>query len=51
GTIEAVSVINSKAFAVGVQWHPEYWARTDTNSRRLFEAFGDAVRDYAKAKL
>ncbi|MEL6201093.1 MAG: gamma-glutamyl-gamma-aminobutyrate hydrolase family protein [Pseudomonadota bacterium] len=51
GTIEAVSVINSKAFAVGVQWHPEYWARTDTHSRRLFEAFGDAVRDYAKAKL
>jgi putative glutamine amidotransferase len=49
GTIEAVSVIGAKGFAVGVQWHPEYWAETDTPSRALFEAFGDAVRDYASA--
>jgi putative glutamine amidotransferase len=46
GTIEAVSVIDAKAFAVGVQWHPEYWAESDTPSRQLFEAFGDAVRLY-----
>ena len=51
GTIEAVSVIDAKAFAVGVQWHPEYWAETDRPSRQLFEAFGAAVRDYAGAKL
>ena len=44
GTIEAVSVIDAKGFAVGVQWHPEYWASTDDTSRQLFEAFGDAVR-------
>lgn len=50
GTIEAVSVIDAKNFAVGVQWHPEYWAETDTPSRALFEAFGDAVRDYAAGK-
>jgi len=50
GTIEAVSVIDAKAFAVGVQWHPEYWAETDAPSRQLFEAFGDAVRDYAARK-
>ncbi|MGO4437005.1 gamma-glutamyl-gamma-aminobutyrate hydrolase family protein [Rhizobium sp. RAF56] len=50
GTIEGVSVIDAKAFAVGVQWHPEYWAETDSPSRRLFEAFGDAVRDYAAGK-
>ncbi|MGV8936449.1 MAG: gamma-glutamyl-gamma-aminobutyrate hydrolase family protein [Allorhizobium sp.] len=49
GTIEAVSVIDSRAFAVGVQWHPEYWAETDAPSRALFEAFGDAVRAYAHA--
>lgn len=49
GTIEAVSVIDARAFAVGVQWHPEYWAESDTPSRQLFEAFGDAVRDYAKS--
>jgi putative glutamine amidotransferase len=50
GTIEAVSVINAKNFAIGVQWHPEYWAKTDTPSRQIFEAFGDAVRAYAGAK-
>ncbi len=48
GTIEAVSVIDAKGFAVGVQWHPEYWAETDAPSRALFEAFGDAVRSYAR---
>ncbi|MCA0255328.1 MAG: gamma-glutamyl-gamma-aminobutyrate hydrolase family protein [Proteobacteria bacterium] len=49
GTIEAVSVIGAKNFACGVQWHPEYWAETDGPSRKLFEAFGDAVRAYAAA--
>jgi putative glutamine amidotransferase len=51
GTVEAVSVIDAKAFAVGVQWHPEYWAETDIPSNRLFTAFGDAVRDYAVGKV
>jgi putative glutamine amidotransferase len=50
GTIEAVSVIGAKAFAVGVQWHPEYWVGRDGPSTRLFQAFGDAVRAYAAAK-
>lgn len=50
GTIEAVSVIDARAFAVGVQWHPEYWAETDTSSNELFTAFGDAVRAYAADK-
>lgn len=44
GTIEAVSVIGAKDFAVGVQWHPEYWAAKDRASAQIFEAFGDAVR-------
>jgi putative glutamine amidotransferase len=47
GTIEAVSVIDAKNFAVGVQWHPEYWVESDATSARLFKAFGEAVRDYA----
>ncbi|MVA95908.1 gamma-glutamyl-gamma-aminobutyrate hydrolase family protein [Nitratireductor sp. CAU 1489] len=47
GTIEAVSVLDAKAFAVGVQWHPEYWVETDGASRRIFQAFGSAVRDHA----
>ncbi len=44
GTIEAVRVRESAAFALGVQWHPEYWVRTDRPSELLFAAFGDAVR-------
>jgi putative glutamine amidotransferase len=50
GTIEAVSVIDAKGFAVGVQWHPEYWAETDAPSRALFEAFGKAVHAYRNSK-
>jgi putative glutamine amidotransferase len=49
GTIEAVSVTTAKAFAVGVQWHPEYWAKTDAPSRKLLAAFGDAVRQHKAA--
>ncbi len=50
GTVEAVSVGNSRAFAVGVQWHPEYWVKSDDASARIFRAFGDAVRAHASAK-
>ncbi|WP_312796653.1 gamma-glutamyl-gamma-aminobutyrate hydrolase family protein [Tianweitania sp.] len=51
GTVEAVSVKDAKAFAVGVQWHPEYWAASDEASGQLFRAFGDAVRAYAARGL
>jgi putative glutamine amidotransferase len=47
GTVEAVSVKDARAFAVGVQWHPEYWAKSDDNSAKIFRAFGDAVREHA----
>ena len=47
GTVEAVSVIGAKAFAVGVQWHPEYWFASDTPSNTIFKAFGDAARKHA----
>ena len=50
GTIEAVSVIDAKSFAVGVQWHPEYWVREDVTSARLFAAFGDAIRAHAASR-
>lgn len=46
GTIEAVSAGGGDAFALGVQWHPEYWFRTDPISARILAAFGDAVRSY-----
>lgn len=44
GTIEAIRVTGTPAFAYGVQWHPEYWAGTDAPSTRIFEAFGKIVR-------
>ena len=50
GIIEAVSVDGAKAFAVGVQWHPEYWVQSDHASYRLLKAFGDAAREYAWKK-
>lgn len=43
GIVEAVW-LRGAGFALGVQWHPEYWAGSDPVSRRLFEAFGEAVR-------
>ena len=51
GQIEALSVIGVKAFAVGVQWHPEYrfWEKADYNA--LLAAFHDAARAYQAAKL
>ena len=50
GTVEAVSVKGARAFAVGVQWHPEYWVKSDSDSAKIFRAFGDAVRLHAAAK-
>ncbi|MGH6861584.1 MAG: gamma-glutamyl-gamma-aminobutyrate hydrolase family protein, partial [Phyllobacterium sp.] len=50
GTIEAVSVKNARAFAVGVQWHPEYWIKSDSASRRIFVAFGDAARAHKASR-
>jgi putative glutamine amidotransferase len=50
GTVEAVSVRDARAFAVGVQWHPEYWVKSDDTSLRIFHAFGDAARAHALAR-
>jgi putative glutamine amidotransferase len=43
GQIEAVRV-PSAAFAVGVQWHPEFRVADNTFSTALFTAFGEACR-------
>ena len=50
GTIEAVSVIGAQGFAIGVQWHPEYWVETDLPSAKIFAAFGKAAKEYAASK-
>jgi len=47
GTIEAVSVKDAPGFALGVQWHPEYWAASDGPSRAILEAFGAAIAAHA----
>jgi len=50
GTIEAVQVKGAPAFALGVQWHPEYRALENPVSVALFRAFGDAARARARAR-
>lgn len=47
GLIEAVSVIESKAFALGVQWHPEWQVSLNHDYLAIFQAFGDACRKHA----
>jgi putative glutamine amidotransferase len=51
GTVEAISVRGASAFAIGVQWHPEYWVKTDESSAKIFRAFGSAVREYIERKI
>jgi putative glutamine amidotransferase len=50
GIIEAVSVRDATAFAIGTQWHPEFRALENPDSVKLFEAYGKAVRDYAQSR-
>jgi putative glutamine amidotransferase len=44
GVIEAFRVANAAAFAVAVQWHPEWKVMSNPFSRALFAAFGAASR-------
>ena len=39
------TLATTSGFAVGVQWHPEYDFERDPVSRRIFEAFADAVAE------
>lgn len=48
GTVEAVSVRGARAFALGVQWHPEYLVASDAPSRAVLEAFAAACRTHAE---
>ena len=47
GLIEAVSVQGSLAFALGVQWHPEWQVTANPDYLAIFQAFGDACRKRA----
>jgi len=46
GLVEGFSVDDAKRFAVAVQWHPEWRVWENPFSLALFEAFGEACRDY-----
>ncbi len=48
GTPEAIHVKDSPGFTLAVQWHPEWNADKDPVSRPLFEAFGDALRQWQR---
>lgn len=50
GTIEAVAVSGAAGFVQATQWHPEYWAASDGPSKKLFTAFGEAVRAYGASR-
>lgn len=42
GLVEAFSVEGARAFALGVQWHPEWQVRSNPNYLAIFQAFGKA---------
>lgn len=46
GLVEAFCQPDASGFNLCVQWHPEWRAADNVQSRRLAEAFGDACRAY-----
>ena len=46
GLVEAFSFGAPGTFALAVQWHPEWNLMDNPDSVRLFQAFGQACRDY-----
>lgn len=50
GLIEAFTVDHAGAFALAVQWHPEWKVRDNPVYLAIFEAFGEACRKHAKSR-
>lgn len=50
GLIEGFSVDGARSFALAVQWHPEWRVMENEFSHKIFEAFGDACREYASRR-
>ena len=46
GTPEALYIKDAPGFTMSVQWHPEWNSADDPVSRPLFEALGNAARDW-----
>jgi len=51
GVIEAFRVDGAPAFALAVQWHPEWKVMENPFSRALFAAFGQAGRERASRRV
>lgn len=47
GLIEAFRVDEAEAFALAVQWHPEWRVMENEFSKKIFKAFGNACRERA----
>lgn len=50
GLIEAISIPKAKAFALAVQWHPEWDVLNNPPYLSIFHAFGAACRDRAASR-
>ena len=50
GLVEAFTVDGAAAFALAVQWHPEWKATGNEFSSAIFRAFGDACRVRARKR-
>ena len=50
GLIEAFVVKDAPAFALGVQWHPEWMVQENEISLAISQAFGDACRNHQAAQ-
>jgi putative glutamine amidotransferase len=50
GIVEAISVRDAPAFALGVQWHPEWPRPLEAHNQQLFAAFGAACRARAAGR-
>jgi putative glutamine amidotransferase len=50
GLVEAFEVENAGAFALAVQWHPEWQTSLNPFYSAIFKAFGDACRAHGAAR-
>ncbi|MEQ8305541.1 MAG: gamma-glutamyl-gamma-aminobutyrate hydrolase family protein [Hoeflea sp.] len=50
GTTEAIRFKEAPGFALGVQWHAEYDPQRNPVNQVLFQAFGEAVERYRRAR-
>jgi len=51
GLVEAFTVRDAPGFTLGVQWHPEWKVLENPVSEAIFQAFGDACRNYRLREL